>query len=163
LPIAADWIAKKIKADLIERAKIKQSFAKVLKAEGMSSDRLARNAKGKERAHPDTAVHADNVADHDAQVLGNDATRKRKALTVPTASGQVRALSPSDIGPPMPQSSFRDLKKEAFKKFHPARQKGGGVLLGSAAERPGKPSRGQPNMGARMGVLLETIKLDRAR
>ena len=38
--------AKKLKESLIERAKIKKSFAKTLKKEGLSSDRLVRGADG---------------------------------------------------------------------------------------------------------------------
>ena len=47
----------------------------------------------------------------------------------------------------MPQTSLRELKKEAYRKYHP----GGG----------GGAPRAQPNMGARMGVLLEKIKRDK--
>jgi len=63
------------------------------------------------------------------------------------------------------QPSLRGLKKEAFAKRYPpnhtairggfaARGRGGPV--GGGAGGYGK--RGQPNMGARMGVLLEAIK-----
>lgn len=101
---------------------------------------------------------------------------------------KVRALSPGDIGPPMPQSSLRDLKKEAFQKYHPARPAPSAVKAGlrnvsgasdtarnsaggfggslarvfSGASTGGRGGRrGQPNMAARMGALLEQIKHDR--
>lgn len=96
---------------------------------------------------------------------------------------KVRALSPSDISAPMPQTSLRELKKEAFKKYHPARQHSSASLrvaptaaaahahgtrravsAGSTLSGPpgaGKGMRGQPNMAARMGVLLEKIKRDK--
>jgi hypothetical protein len=91
-----------------------------------------------------------------------------KSSTVPL----VRALSPSrlDIGPPLPQTSLRELKKEAFSKYHaPPRSRTsgygttprgrvGGFGMGMGT---GTGKRGQPNMGARMGALLEQIKRDK--
>jgi len=71
------------------------------------------------------------------------------------------ALSPSDIGPPMPQTSLRELKKQAFTKYHLPRQRGDGDRgLVGGARAGGRAGKGQPNMGARMGVLLERIKRD---
>jgi hypothetical protein len=66
----------------------------------------------------------------------------------------------------MPITSLRTLKKEAFSKYHAPRRRdegvrpggGGGVVGGGRGGRGGK---GQPNMGARMGALLEKIRRDR--
>ena len=55
----------------------------------------------------------------------------------------------------MPQTSLRELKKEAFARYHSPRTEGVGGGMG-------RGGRGQPNMGARMGVLLERIKRDKA-
>jgi len=63
------------------------------------------------------------------------------------------------------QPSLRGLKKEAFAKRYPPNHtairggfggRGRGGPVGGGAGGYGK--RGQPNMGARMGVLLEAIK-----
>ena len=102
---------------------------------------------------------------------------------------KVRALSPGDIGPPMPMDNLRELKKEAFKKYHPAkpapsakgasrsvsgasdttRNSAGGfggslarVFSGASGSSAGGTRKGQPNMAARMGALLEQIKRDRS-
>lgn len=95
---------------------------------------------------------------------------------------KVRALSPGDIGPPMPQSSLIELKKEAFAKYHSPHSRstsattgvgrGGGRSVSGGSTRStgssglfgggGGGKKGQPNMGARMGLLLEKIKRDRA-
>lgn len=224
--------AKKIKADLILRAKAKKQYAKVLKQEGMQSDRLkqrdavppiASSSKSNQaqagesesgsedgnesdassiegeivttskrsgsgardeqrrvgRAGPapsGSAGRRDPVSGAAARYKGkgrSDAERPRfdrrnpreaAAPAAPTAK-EVRALSPADVGPPMPLSSFREMKKEAFSKYHdPKRKHGGGqpIALGGARGPGGRGPRGQPNMGARMGALLEKIKRDRA-
>lgn len=84
---------------------------------------------------------------------------------------KIRALDVGDIGPPMPQTSYRELKKEAFSKYHPKRleptpirhgQSTGGIGGFGGSSGQGRGGRGQPNMGARMGVLLEKIKRDKA-
>ena len=105
--------------------------------------------------------------------------RPTDATSTTAQPRKVRALSPSDISAPMPQTSFRELKKEAFRKYHPARQHSSaaapqthaagrrtvsGASHASHVSGPpgaGKAMRGQPNMAARMGVLLEKIKRDK--
>lgn len=52
-----------------------------------------------------------------------------------------------------PKRSMRDMKKEAFSKRYPMNSSGRSV-----GSLDGRKGRGQPNMGARMGVLLEQIK-----
>ena len=69
---------------------------------------------------------------------------------------RARALSPSNIGPPMPQTSMRELKKQAFARYHSPRSESR-----SREARGGVTGKGQPNMGARMGALLERIKRDK--
>lgn len=115
--------------------------------------------KGKGRAH----LHDDGDAEGDS--------RKPFQPIARTSSGgtRVRALSPSAIGPPMPITSLRTLKKEAFSKYHAPRRRdegvrpaGGGRGGGATVTAAGRGGRGQPNMGARMGALLEKIRRDRA-
>lgn len=54
------------------------------------------------------------------------------------------------------QRSMRDLKKEAFSKRYPPNNAARGLAMVGNTRRQG--GRAQPNMGARMGALLEQIK-----
>lgn len=190
---AYESAAKKIKTDLIQRAKVKKQYAKVLRAEGMESERLGdgsrrRNEreesdnklkgktgsfKGKERREreergeedPDTArirARAGPSSSSSSFSRPNkpfnksynnkpyDKTTRKSRVEEAPPKPKVRALSPSP--PPSapssePKPSLRTLKKEGFSKYHRAKD-ATGLSKG----------RGQPNMGARMGVLLEKIK-----
>ncbi|OCF32029.1 hypothetical protein I316_06185 [Kwoniella heveanensis BCC8398] len=99
--------------------------------------------------------------------------------TDPKPQPRVRALSlsPPPLASTAPDStdsatsSFRTLKKEAFSKYHRPRDTDPKIAHKSSAAsggytgasgRGGAP-RGQPNMGARMGALLEKIKRDTGR
>ncbi|OWZ50150.1 hypothetical protein C351_01299 [Cryptococcus neoformans c8] len=182
--------AKKIKTDLIQRAKVKKQYAKVLRAEGMESERLGdgsrrRNereegnneikgrtgsSKGKERRgreergeeDPDTARIRARAGPSSSSSRPNkpfnkshsnkpyEKTTWKPRVEEAPPKPKVRALSPSP--PPSapssePKPSIRTLKKEGFSKYHWAKD-ATGLSKG----------RGQPNMGARMGVLLEKIK-----
>lgn len=102
-------------------------------------------------------------------------TRPRSTHPHPTTESlKSRALSPPPISHPMPLTELRQLKKEAYAKYHPPRPS---TVLGSRTVSAGSAysgktalgsgywrdrGKGQPNMGARMGVLLEKIKRDRA-
>ncbi|WWC60803.1 uncharacterized protein I303_103379 [Kwoniella dejecticola CBS 10117] len=204
--------AQKIKADLIQRAKMKKSYAKVLKAEGMDSGRLGDGSRRRnERPKPQDDSDSDSASGGNVTEMRDEQKRlEARAGPVPGSSSssgsnihprpksnfskgepakhkgsrpdssirsrdrppykdkvelpkKVKALSPSP--PPTTGSdqaekkSFREVKKEAFSKFHRPRDNavsagvGGG---GGSGGRGGK--RGQPNMGARMGALLEKIK-----
>jgi len=189
--------AKKIKADLIMKAKVKKQYAKVLKEEGMESTRLSRGdgeagrvrmlekkIKGKGRAmdededsdssddggittkpskinnKPSTSTPTSSKLSVFSSVNGNRNRPERPPKTDTQKPKSVRALSPShlDIGPPLPQTSLRELKKEAFAKFHaPPRSRFGGYSTNGV----GGSGRGQPKMGARMDALLEQIKRDK--
>lgn len=156
------------------KSKLKKEYAKVLKETGGQSERLERKPRPTTQS-TSPAEEQDRDTEHKSTYKGKvekrksferndkpDHSLKRSKSTSSGKSGKsgkdhkIRALSPSDVGPPMPQSSFLELKKEAFKKYHPPPQtsKTGGFGMG-------KP-RGQPNMGARMNVLLEKIKRDKA-
>ncbi|KIR54104.1 hypothetical protein I315_03160 [Cryptococcus gattii Ru294] len=184
--------AKKIKTDLIQRAKVKKQFAKVLRAEGMESERLGDgprrrnereeddnklkgrtgNFKGKERREreergeedPDMARIRARAGPSSSTPFSRpnkpyskshnnksyDRTTRKPRIEEAPPKPEVRALSPSP--PPSapssePKPSIRTLKKEGFSKYHRAKDTTG-LSKG----------RGQPNMGARMGVLLEKIK-----
>jgi hypothetical protein len=76
---------------------------------------------------------------------------------IPTAQRK-RALSPSDIGAPMALSELKILKEKAFAKSSRSTAGDRGRVAQGGSVRG---SRGQPNMGARMGVLLEQIKAGR--
>ncbi|WVW82756.1 hypothetical protein I302_104767 [Kwoniella bestiolae CBS 10118] len=198
--------AQKIKADLIQRAKMKKSYAKVLKAEGMDSGRLGdgsrrRNerpseseqqqrgrGKGKGRAENEN----EGVIDEEQRRLEaragpapgsgsgpsrpfkmnksrsngslRDRDRSPHQPRQPSPPKKIRALS---ISPPPPPSStaqpvlgekksFREMKKEAFSKYHRPREQASMSISGNGTGRGNK--RGQPNMNARMGLLLEKIK-----
>jgi hypothetical protein len=165
----ADKTAQKIKADLIERAKMKKNYAKVLKAEGMESERLQdRSGSGKSRSLAEgegedgTAGKADIKQGRDERKPRGTLDRKGKGRSYESNEPPVltaqrkRALSPSDIGPPMALTELKALKEKAYAKpTRPAetgRVAQGGMVRGA---------KGQPNMGARMGVLLERIKAGR--
>ncbi|KIR59747.1 hypothetical protein I314_04179 [Cryptococcus bacillisporus CA1873] len=184
--------ARKIKTDLIQRAKVKKQFAKVLRAEGMESERLGDgsrrrnereegdnklkgrtgNFKGKERREreergeedPDMARIRARAGPSSSTPFSRpnkpfnkshnnksyDRTTRKPRIEEAPPKPKVRALSPSP--PPSapssePKPSIRTLKKEGFSKYHRAKDTTG-LSKG----------RGQPNMGARMGVLLEKIK-----
>ncbi|WWD09820.1 hypothetical protein V865_007948 [Kwoniella europaea PYCC6329] len=197
--------AQKIKADLIQRAKMKKSYAKILKAEGMDSGRLGdgsrrRNErssesdsksngrwKGKGRGGneedqggvdeeqkrlearagpaPGSGYSSGSRPEKSSRLnrsRSNNSLRDKPPhqANKPSPPKKIRALSLSPPPPPsIPQNvpaekkSFRELKKEAFSKYHrpkDALSAGGTVGKGS--------KRGQPNMNARMGLLLEKIK-----
>ena len=171
----ADQAAQKIKADLIERAKLKKNYAKVLKAEGMESGRLQdRSGARKSRTGGEDGSEAEGEGEGEGkQDAVNRAPRsnfdrkgKGRATDnqntpaeppIPTAQRK-RALSPSDIGAAMELSELKILKEKAYAK--PSRTIAGNrgrVAQGGSV----RGSRGQPNMGARMGVLLEQIKAGR--
>jgi hypothetical protein len=162
------------------KAKIKQQYAKVLKEEGMESTRLAPRGdgqagrvrtlekgkgKGKGKARDEDSDDSSSedegkgVADPNlsfAPVIPVQRIKSRQSPNRPYSETpvqrSVRALSPSDVGPPLSQTSLRSLKREAFAKYHPPPVN----RLGRAGS-----GRGQPNLGARMNVLLETIKRDK--
>lgn len=114
----------------------------------------------------------------------------------PSPPKRQRALSPIPISHPMPLTELRQLKKEAFAKYHPPGGGGGvragsgtggggggarsasaalgkstsGSMFGRGSDSGGKfgfgfgiggKSKSQPNMGAKMGLLLERIQRDR--
>ncbi|WWC89734.1 uncharacterized protein L201_004659 [Kwoniella dendrophila CBS 6074] len=229
--------AQKIKADLIQRAKMKKSYAKILKAEGISdSSRLgdgsrrrnerpsendnndnnndSRRGKGKDgnnssgggkfksrgerendetkrlesRAGPapgsrsssssnsysgskstiDRKTYGSNRLDRqksNSSLRQHDKPPHQRKEIKPPSPKRVRALSlsppptsttdiTSTTGQPIEKKSFRDMKKEAFSKYHKSRNEAPASIGGSGRSN----KRGQPNMGARMGLLLEKIK-----
>ncbi|WWD16206.1 hypothetical protein CI109_100632 [Kwoniella shandongensis] len=209
--------AKKIKADLIQRAKMKKQYAKVLKSEGMASDRLGDGTRRRgerddnsskkggrpvQRAGSSSGSGSEDGGDSSDEERGEkkggrvtDTKRvesragpsnyssstvlslsKRPAPRSenrPQSQSQsqrptqppkpkVRALSPSPPPSANPsattesKTSFRQIKREAFSKYHKPKD-----VPTVASYGGGK--RGQPNMGARMGALLEKIKMDKGR
>ncbi len=125
-----------------------------------------RDSKRKEREHTQQGGKPDNRS-----IKRTSSKSSSFGFKGDKEPKKVRALSPSDIGAPMPQSSFLQLKKEAFKKYHPPpAAKSGGRSVSAGSAKPGSSGfgfggfggRGQPNMGARMNVLLEKIKRDKA-
>lgn len=135
------------------RAKIKKQFAKTLKDEGLDSSRLGSGSrragerddgykgKGKARATGDE---------------GEEVEVQPTAAKTPRS----RALSPTPTAPES-TSSLRTVKREAFAKHHPSK-------VGSAPYSKARPlkvdqkgRKGQPNMGARMGALLEQIQREK--
>ncbi|WVQ78446.1 hypothetical protein IAT38_000532 [Cryptococcus sp. DSM 104549] len=226
--------AQKIKADLIQRAKVKKQYAKVLRAEGMESERLGDGSrrrgeredggagrgrfkgKGKQGEKPmgkparpmdgsDSSSESDEERPHVRGGRPVDEFDRALARAGPSSSREDRPSSSSRPGnrqrtpnskpysksasgprhsspPPPPKvralslspppsapapttaaqaaekrASFRDIKREAFSKFH--RPRDAGAIQQGGRGRP----RGQPNMGARMGALLEKIKMDKGR
>jgi hypothetical protein len=109
--------------------------------------------------------------------------------SAPPPPKRQRALSPIPISDPMPITDLRQLKKDAYSKYHPptSASSGGRMAPGGSMTRSGGTGiggtlrsggtglggmfgfgnggkvRGQPNMGARMGVLLEQIQRDRGQ
>ncbi|TYJ54346.1 hypothetical protein B9479_005012 [Cryptococcus floricola] len=228
--------AKKMKDDLIERAKVKKQFAKVLKKEGMDSERLGDGTRRRQEREPREAGSGKKEwkdkgkpregkpregkpregqrqerrgprggrEDEDmARILARAGPSKPSpsskpfksskpypnpkpypkrprdsspsssfsAPAPPTTPAKPRALSPERLALPEPpkvdgkEASLRTLKKEGFSKFHRARDApaaGAGAGAGAGAPR-GKGTRGQPNMGSRMDVLLEKIRRDTTR
>lgn len=201
---------------MIAKAKAKKNYAKVLKEEGMASNRLGEKGKGRERTtrlvkDPYAAMKDDDSEDSDEEE--EDKGQEAELMT----AGRKRALSRSPSPPPPPpapatgptkkakgkererpndktrapststsaaspalgkkpseatvqsmpkpgktvasnpgietpaerQRSMRDIKKEAFSKRFPSNN---GTNAG------GRRGKSQPNMGARMGALLEQIK-----
>ena len=219
--------AQKLKADLIQRAKAKKNYAKILKEEGMASNRLGvekEKGKGRERVglvkDPYAMMKKDGAGsdseEEEEEEKGTEveimkAGRKRALSTSPTpppttapvvrpsktnvsepkslkSKGKERE-APHDRSTPVKRPereregpkgrpafrdvekaeekppSLRGMKKEAFAKRYPPNHtatrggfagRGRGGPVGGGAGGYGK--RGQPNMGARMGVLLEAIK-----
>ncbi|ORX33855.1 hypothetical protein BD324DRAFT_638889 [Kockovaella imperatae] len=168
--------AKKIKADLIMKSKIKREYAKVLKAEGMESDRLKpRGRKGESQSTADPPKNPPVLPSQSPPLLpGSSPTLDEAAFPAPGRPSQrqratqkpladkTRALRPQDIGHPMPQTSLRELKKEAYSKFHRPANRSGATPTGAGVMGHGRRGGSQPNLGARMGVLLEKIKRDKA-
>ncbi|KAK4688118.1 hypothetical protein P7C73_g2007, partial [Tremellales sp. Uapishka_1] len=196
--------AKKIKADLIMRAKVKKQYAKVLKEEGLDSKRMGDGSR-RRGLGDDGKDGRGNVVQDKSDSDSEDeeeAAESSNTANLITASGKSRALSLSPPPPPPPTAtrsavekkgsgkgkgrmdaekslengkekepevgsekeavSFRTMKKEAFSKYHPRKTASTHQThqnLGGNGGRGG--GRGQPNMGARMGVLLEQIKRDR--
>ncbi|WVQ76558.1 hypothetical protein IAR50_006228 [Cryptococcus sp. DSM 104548] len=208
--------AKKMKDDLIQRAKVKKQFAKVLKKEGMDSERLGDGSKRRQEREPREAGNEKKGfkgkgkpregqsqekrgprggrEDEDmARILARAGPSKpspssrplksskpypnSKHLTkrprdsspsssfsapAPTAPPKPRALSPERLALPEPpkvdgkEASLRTLKKEGFSKYHRPRD----APVSVAGAPRGKGTRGQPNMGSRMDVLLEKIRRD---
>lgn len=145
--------ARKIKTDLIQRAKMKRQYAKVLKEEGMDSSRLGDGSRRRgEKDSPETVKTRRKGKQRAGENEDDVETREESRRT--------RALSPRTIGPPMPQTSLRELKKEAFARYHAPRA-AAGLGPGKAEGGRGRGGGGQPNMGARMAVLLERIKRDK--
>lgn len=95
--------------------------------------------------------------------IPNDRSRVRPTPTdkgkskVPASTSRPTAARSATVKPDESavevKRSMRDLKKEAFSKRYPVN---GGSRQAASAD--GRRPRGQPNMGARMGVLLEQIK-----
>ena len=116
-----------------------------------SSSRHTRHEPS--RAAPSSHFHSKRQPSYSLE--SDSARRKQAAATTaaPTVNGKRRALSSQDIGNPMPQTSLRELKKEAYKKYHrnPSTGFGGGR---------GRSGGSQPNLGARMGVMLEKMRRD---
>lgn len=205
------------------KSKLKKTYAKVLKNEGMGSNRITlrdsnpisipqittdAQPDGSTSPSPDGTTPSNEASsskvkllgvtsanstrstgglfgkgkgksrDGDASTarLGKDKDRESRDKREGRAerkdeAPKIRALDVGDIGPPMPQTSYRELKKEAFSKYHPKRldptpirhgQSTGGIGGFGGSSGQGRGGRGQPNMGARMGVLLEKIKRDKA-
>jgi len=132
---------------------VKKQYAKVLKEEGMESSRLGDGSRrrGERGEHQDGAVKGRRKGKERPVDGEKDVEKPHERRTRPT-----RALSPSDVGPPLPQTSLRELKKQAFARYQPLRTGDAGDGL------RGERGKGQPDMGARMGVLLERIKRDKA-
>lgn len=166
--------AQKLKADLIERAKLKKSYAKVLKAEGMESTRLQERKDGKRVERVERKDGEDGNGEGSKSSRFSVGSRKGKersfgdrkrddsradAAPLPITAQRKRALSPSVVGPPMPLAELAALKKEAYaprrRDAAVAGSVGGMVRSGNGGS--GKRG-GQPNMGAKMGLLLERIK-----
>lgn len=203
--------AQKKKAELIEAAKVKKAYAKVLAAEGMKSARVGgdvssrdkffqseaapkvqKAGKGKGRAeedseepdpetqHKETEAESDYLSDSSDDGSDGEAAAFARAMRArvkdsrqgveksepkagkgrderrkpysrpdgrkPASAPRVRALSrsppPAPMAPRAAAAEFREKKREAFAKRHVGR------------------ARGQPNMAARMDVLLDKIKRD---
>ena len=164
------------------KSKIKREYAKVLKEEGMESTRLkprGRQGEAGALSGPALTVDPSQAQSPTSQPLSpisilqparSDPSSSRhvpasrsdhskrppaqRADSAASKSKERKVLSPADIGPPMPQTSLRELKKEAYKKYHRPRHAPTAAHSGRAGS--------QPNLGARMGVLLEKIKRDKA-
>ena len=135
---------------------MKKQYARVLKEEGMESTRLSDGPRRRGNIEDEAITEEQRDGKgKETSSASEEEGLERWEPREPTRT-RARALSPSDIGPPMPQTSMRELKKQAFARYHSprfesaARGAGGGVK-----------GKGQPNMGARMGALLERIKRDK--
>ena len=129
----------------------------------MESSRLGDGSRRRNEAmtEPDTRSKRKGKDRGDSSGQEGEEAGKRNGGEGNERKGRARALSPSDIGPPLPQTSLRELKKQAFAKYHAPRQAERGQEGTDGRGRASGRGRGQPNMAARMGVLLERIKRDR--
>jgi hypothetical protein len=132
---------------LILRAKIKKQFAKTLKDEGLDSSRLG---SGSRRA-------GERDDGYKGKGKAVEESEEAPAEAVPEPS-RTRALSPPT--PPAKESttSLRTIKREAFAKHHPSRVGSAPYMKAKPLQADQRGRKGQPNMGARMGALLEQIK-----
>ncbi|WVF71891.1 hypothetical protein IAT40_006701 [Kwoniella sp. CBS 6097] len=108
---------------------------------------------------------------HQPRVEEKPRVRALSLSPPPPSAAAGQAESNAGGAPSTASSSFRTLKKEAFSKFHRPRENDHRPTYSSAGRGAGGGGngggrggmRGQPNMGARMGALLEKIKRDAVR
>lgn len=113
-------IAKKIKADLIQRAKAKKNYAKVLKEEGMASNRLGEKGekgKGRQRTSllvkdPYAALKNDGSDDEDSGDESEEEEKGQEAELM--VAGRKRALSVTP--PPAPEPAPAPTKLEPVRR-----------------------------------------------
>ena len=216
---------------MIQRAKAKKNYAKILKEEGMASNRLGEKGekgKGRQRTSvlvkdPYAALKTNGSDDEDSGDESEEEEKGQEAELM--VAGRKRALSLTPSPPPEPapaptklepvrrpkgkgkelptsndkdktkpvpvpltapvkrsretdgksrpppstaaaagdevkevKRSMRDIKKEAFSKRYPPNPVARETVGGRGGRIAGRGGRGQPNMGARMGALLEQIK-----
>lgn len=121
------------------------AFAAAMKAElrGDREARPERNVKDKGKVVGKSERTKFDKRDSSTRERFSKDRRQGKDARAPKPKSTVRALSPEKIAP-VPAVSAAELrlkKKEAFGKYHSTGGK-----------------RGQPNMGARMDLLLEKIR-----
>jgi hypothetical protein len=91
------------------------------------------------------------------EVSNERSTAKRPEREGPRSRAPLAGRKEKEAEPEEKLPSLRGMKKEAFAKRYPTNT---GVTRGGpvGGGRGGYGRKGQPNMGARMGVLLEAIK-----